>query len=60
MNAEFEIYEDASGHWRWRLWSVGNSKIVADSGEGYYSPSDAERAVQWVKANAPTAPIRRS
>ena len=31
---KFEIYEDASGEWRWRLRAT-NGKIIATSGEGY-------------------------
>lgn len=30
----FDVYKDARGEWRWRLWAK-NGKIVADSGEGY-------------------------
>ncbi|EMA60193.1 HVO_2922 family protein [Halorubrum lipolyticum] len=53
-NAAFEIYEDAGGEWRWRL-RHRNGNIVADSGEGYASRSNAVEAVTGVKANAPGA-----
>lgn len=53
VDAEFQVYQDRAGTWRWRLWSIGNRKTVADSGEGYYSQENAERAVQWVKHYAP-------
>jgi len=52
--AAFEIYEDNAGEWRWRL-RHRNGNIVADSGEGYGSRSDAVEAVTNVKAHAPSA-----
>lgn len=39
----FEVYEDNSHEFRWRL-IVDNGKIVADSGEGYIRREDAHRA----------------
>jgi len=53
-NAAFEIYEDAGGKWRWRL-RHRNGNIVADSGEGYASRSNAVDGVTSVKSNAPGA-----
>jgi uncharacterized protein YegP (UPF0339 family) len=53
-NAAFEIYEDAGGEWRWRL-RHRNGNIVADSGEGYASRSNAVEAVTNVKGAAPAA-----
>jgi len=53
-NAAFEIYDDAGGEWRWRL-RHRNGNIVADSGEGYASRSNAVEAVTTVKTNAPGA-----
>ncbi|TKX75982.1 DUF1508 domain-containing protein [Halorubrum sp. GN11_10-6_MGM] len=50
-SAAFEIYEDAGEEWRWRL-RHRNGEILADSGEGYTSRSDAVEAVTRVKANA--------
>ncbi|WP_440770123.1 amphi-Trp domain-containing protein [Natronorubrum sp. DTA28] len=52
----FEIYEDRAGEWRWRLvhW---NGNIVADSGEGYTSRSNAKRAARSVMGTAPAASI---
>jgi uncharacterized protein YegP (UPF0339 family)/Zn-dependent protease len=52
--AAFELYEDASEEWRWRL-RHRNGNIIADSGEGYSSRSAAEDAVNSVKRNAPGA-----
>ncbi len=56
--SRFEVYEDRGGQWRWRLvhW---NGNIVADSGEGYASRSNAERAARSVMRSAPTATIDR-
>lgn len=42
--AHFEIYQDTSGDWRWRL-RAANGRIVADSAEGYASKRNAKRAV---------------
>ena len=36
MAAEFEVYQDKSGEYRWRL-QANNNEIVADSNEGYKS-----------------------
>ena len=33
--------------------------VVADSGEGYSTPSDARTGIESVKANAPGAEVRR-
>jgi len=39
-NATFELYEDAAEEYRWRL-RHRNGNIIADSGEGYASESNA-------------------
>ncbi|ELY47643.1 YegP family protein [Natronorubrum sulfidifaciens] len=54
--SRFEVYEDRAGQWRWRLvhW---NGNIIADSGEGYASRSNARRAARGVMRNAPTATL---
>ncbi|MDG5758048.1 DUF1508 domain-containing protein [Natronococcus sp. A-GB1] len=56
--SRFEVYEDRAEEWRWRLvhW---NGNVIADSGEGYASRSNAERAVRGVMRNAPSARIER-
>ncbi|ELZ44207.1 hypothetical protein C464_15280 [Halorubrum coriense DSM 10284] len=53
-SAAFEIYEDAAEEWRWRL-RHRNGNVLADSGEGYASRSNAVEAVTKVKAGAPGA-----
>jgi uncharacterized protein YegP (UPF0339 family) len=52
--ATFELFEDAAEEWRWRL-RHRNGNIVADSGQGYASRSNAVEAVTGVKRNAPGA-----
>jgi len=53
-NAEFEVYEDAAGEFRWRL-RHDNGNIIADGGEGYATESGAEEAVARVREYAPEA-----
>jgi len=36
---KFEVYQDKAGKWRWRF-RASNSKIIADSGEGYKDKND--------------------
>ncbi|WP_246998507.1 amphi-Trp domain-containing protein [Halosolutus gelatinilyticus] len=54
--SRFEVYRDRADEWRWRLvhW---NGNIIADSGEGYTSRSNAKRAARSVMRAAPTATI---
>ena len=54
--ATFEVYEDDSGEWRWRL-VHRNGNIVADSAEGYSSQTSAIVGLDAVRALAPTAHI---
>ena len=51
---EFNIYEDSAGEFRWRLQS-DNGTILADSGEGYSSRSEANKATERVSKHAPEA-----
>jgi uncharacterized protein YegP (UPF0339 family) len=53
----FKVYRDRAGEWRWRL-RAANGRIVADSGEGYSSRTNAERAVQTFRALVETAQVR--
>jgi len=55
-NAEFEVYEDTAGQYRWRL-RHENGNIIADSGEGYASKSGANDAVERVRKYAPEAHV---
>jgi uncharacterized protein YegP (UPF0339 family) len=56
MAAEFELYKDGAGEYRWRL-QAGNNKIVADSAEAYESKAGAEEGIRDVQRIAPTAPV---
>jgi uncharacterized protein YegP (UPF0339 family) len=53
-NAEFEVYEDNAGEYRWRLVHQ-NGNIIADGGEGYASKRNAQEAVERVRDYAPEA-----
>jgi uncharacterized protein YegP (UPF0339 family) len=54
--AAFEVYEDRAGEYRWRL-VHRNGRILADSGEGYASRSNARRAVDTVVETAAAAAV---
>lgn len=49
----YELYEDNSGEWRWRL-RHDNGNIIADSGEGYSSRSNLNRALKSVRSGIAT------
>ena len=52
--AEFELYEDDGGKYRWRL-VHDNGNIIADSGEGYTSKQKARQGIESVTKNASPA-----
>lgn len=54
--AQFELYKDKAGEYRWRL-RVDNGEIIADSGEGYINKSDCMHGIELVKQQAPDAEI---
>ncbi|MFC1718958.1 YegP family protein [Candidatus Poribacteria bacterium] len=54
--AKFQVYKDRAGEYRWRL-RANNSRIIADSGEGYVTKSECKRAVDRVKEQAPQATV---
>jgi len=54
--AEFQVYKDKAGEWRWRL-RADNNEPIADSNEGYKDKSDCRAGVELVKKLAPTAEI---
>ena len=47
----FQLYEDKSDKWRWRLVHQ-NANIVATSGQGYNSDRNARKGMRSVKRNA--------
>jgi uncharacterized protein YegP (UPF0339 family) len=52
-----EIYKDKAGEFRWRR-VARNGRIVADSGEGYVSATNAIRAVKSRYGNEITIDIQ--
>jgi len=54
MAAEFEIYRDDLGDYRWRLVD-DNMRVIADSAEGYARKDSIERAIPNVKDAAARA-----
>ena len=57
MAAEFELYKDANGEFRWRL-VASDGRTIASGGEGYKSKKSCEADIESVKKNAPTASIK--
>ncbi len=53
---KFELYRDRALEWRWRL-KAANGRIVADSGEGYSTQSNARRAAENARSNIASAQI---
>ena len=53
--AQFEIYKDSQGEFRWRL-RADNGEIIA-TGEGYTSKAGCLNGIESVKENAPDAEI---
>jgi uncharacterized protein YegP (UPF0339 family) len=56
--AEFELYEDSAGEYRWRL-RHRNGNIVADGGEGYTRKAGAQNGIRSVKNNVVAADYLR-
>ena len=56
MAAEFEVYKDKAGEYRWRLQAV-NNEIVADSNESYKSKDSCLHGIDVVKRIAASAPL---
>ncbi len=54
--ANFVIYQDAAGSWRWRLVASNGAKI-ASSGEAFDSRFNAVRAAELVRSYAGNAGI---
>ncbi|WP_455364244.1 YegP family protein [[Eubacterium] cellulosolvens] len=55
MPAKFEVYQDASGQFRFRL-RAANNEIIAVS-EAYTSKAGCTNGIESVKTNAPVAEI---
>lgn len=52
----FVIYKDRHGEWRWRLFAA-NSKVIADSAEGYNNKADCLHGIDLVKSSY-SAPVQ--
>lgn len=55
--AQFQVYEDSQGEYRWRL-LADNNQVIATSGEGYKQRADCERGIELVKEHAAEAEVR--
>ena len=56
MAAEFEVYRDNAGEYRWRL-QANNNEIVADSNEGYTTKASCLNGIEVVRKIADSAPV---
>jgi len=54
--AEFELFTDRAGEWRWRL-VHDNGNVIANSGEGYTRKANARKGLESVRSNAPAADV---
>jgi uncharacterized protein YegP (UPF0339 family) len=52
--AQFELYEDQDGKWRWRL-RHRNGNILAGDGQGYSDRSGTWDGIESMNRNAPSA-----
>jgi hypothetical protein len=55
MAAEFEIFKDKSGEFRFRL-KAANGEVIASS-EGYNSKAAAQNGIKSVQTNMPGATV---
>ena len=55
--AQFEIYEDASGQFRWRLRAAANGEPIASS-EAYTSKAACKSGIESVRNTAPKAIVQ--
>lgn len=55
MAGKFELYQDKSGKWRFRL-KAGNGQVIA-VGEAYESKAAAQNGIESVQSNAPGASV---
>jgi uncharacterized protein YegP (UPF0339 family) len=56
MAARFEVYKDAGGNFRWRLFA-GNNENIASGGESFSSKQAAVNGCEAVKRAASVAEI---
>lgn len=48
----FQLYRDLQGYWRWRFISRAGRRLIATSGEGYYSKADALDGIALMQRSA--------
>lgn len=53
----YHLYKDVANQWRWTLYSGGNYKKIANSGEGYFNKADCIAAINLVKGSS-FAPVK--
>lgn len=58
MAAKFEVYQDKSGDYRFRLRAT-NGQVIA-TGQGYKSKKSCMQGIESVKKNAPVAEVVES
>lgn len=54
--AEFEVYEDSKGEYRWRL-QASNNKIIAVASEGYTGKASCTHAIDLIKRDVSDARV---
>jgi uncharacterized protein YegP (UPF0339 family) len=55
--AGFEVYEDDSGEWRWRL-RARNGRVLAAGGESFASRSNVFRSLKSVRKAVTKAKVK--
>ncbi|HEY0617750.1 MAG TPA: YegP family protein, partial [Kribbella sp.] len=56
MAGKFELYEDKSGGFRFRL-KAGNGEVIATSSESYTTKASALNGIESIKTNAAGANV---
>jgi uncharacterized protein len=56
MAGKFELYQDKSGEYRFRL-KAGNGEIIATSSESYKTKASALNGIDSIKQNAAEANV---
>ena len=56
MASKFELYEDKSGGFRFRL-KAGNGEVIATSSESYQTKAGALNGIESIKKNAGDAQV---
>jgi uncharacterized protein YegP (UPF0339 family) len=56
MAGKFELYQDKSGEFRFRL-KAGNGEVIATSGESYKTKAAAVNGIESIKKNVAEAAV---